>query len=264
MLPLLSIVTVPVTAACVLPARRGGAAAGRRSSSSTLVLFQLLPLLIGIASDEAAQRRLAALRAPSQIVSSSPASSCWSLLAPKFASGVASVYGSNGMWAMLCIACCCRWSPDGFSAVLLAEDRRVLAIGTALRKSGSALVIATTNFRGTMVVAAVIDLLLVSVRDRDDRRHLFRAHGEGGTGDDAADPLAVRFPDAHDRRLHLADRGHDERVQRRAAGPPSRPLQALHRDRRHHSGVCRRHRRRHRARHSGQQDSVAARSIRGI
>jgi predicted Na+-dependent transporter len=81
------------------------------------------------------------------------------LLAPKLAAGVAAVYGSRGMWAMLCITILSMvtgWLLGG----PLPENRRVLGIGTTLRNIGLASVIATTNFPGTVVIAAVMAYLL--------------------------------------------------------------------------------------------------------
>lgn len=158
MLPLVSIVTVPLTARLVLPSTEA-AQLPIGQFVVTLVLFQLLPLLIGVAVGTKLPSVVARLSRISQIVFLLTVVVVLVLLAPKFASGVAAVYGSHGMWAMLCIAILSMvtgWLLGG----PLPENRRVLGIGTTLRNIGLAAVIATTNFRGTMVIEAVFAYLL--------------------------------------------------------------------------------------------------------
>lgn len=103
-LPLLSIVTVPLTAAIpgVLPA----GAADRLPMTeflTTLVFFQLVPLLIGIGVGERAPAVADRLSRPMQIVFFVAVIALLGILMPKIIASVASVYGSNGMWAMLCL-----------------------------------------------------------------------------------------------------------------------------------------------------------------
>ena len=100
-------------------------------------------------------------------------------LAPKFVSGVAAVYGSRGMWAMLCITILSMftgWLLGG----PLPENRRVLGIGTTLRNIGLASVIATTNFRDARHRGRY-GVPLVSVPHRDGLRHLLHPQDEAGS-----------------------------------------------------------------------------------
>ncbi len=157
-LPLLSILTVPITAAWVLPA---GAEARLPVAqfATTLVLFQLAPLLIGIFVGERFPALVPRLSRPVQLVFFGALLVLVVMLAPKLVQGVESVYGSNGMWAMLCLvllSLAVGWALGGPAR----EDRRVLGIGTALRNIGLCAVIATASF-GPGVVAAVLTYFLV-------------------------------------------------------------------------------------------------------
>jgi bile acid:Na+ symporter, BASS family len=159
MLPLLSIVTVPVTAALVLPT---AAKADLPLSHFvlTLLLFQLLPLLAGIAVGALAPGVPQRLGRPLQIVFFASALALIALLAPALAHGVVSVYGSNGMWAMLCLvllSVAAGWllgSPA-------REDRRVLAIGTGLRNIGLCALAATSSFSDPLIAATVLTYFLI-------------------------------------------------------------------------------------------------------
>ncbi len=158
-LPLLSLVTVPLTAHFVLPT----AVAGElplRQVVTTLLLFQVLPLLIGLI----VARRIPAI-APrlvqvSRITFFVTILLVLILLVPKFVSAVALVYGSNGMLAMLCLAVLSMitgWLLGGPAR----EDQRVLGIATTLRNIGFCLVISTSNFREPLIIASVMAYLLI-------------------------------------------------------------------------------------------------------
>jgi bile acid:Na+ symporter, BASS family len=161
-LPLISIVSVPLTAAIpgVLPP---GAEARLPVGQfmATLVLFQLLPLLVGIGVGNRLPGLAQRLGRPVQIVFFLAVIALFAILAPKLVDSVAAVYGSNGMWAMLCLvllSLAIGWALGGPAR----EDRRVLGIGTALRNIGLAAVIASTSF-GPKVLAAVLTYLLVQM-----------------------------------------------------------------------------------------------------
>lgn len=158
-LPLVSIVTVPLTAHYVLPTAEA-AELPLSHFVVTLVLFQLLPLLIGITIGTKLPNIAPRLSRISQIVFLLTVLVVVILLAPKLAAGVAAVYGSRGMWAMLCISVLAM-----LTGLLLGgplpKNRRVLGIGTTLRNIGLCLVIATTSFPGTLVGAAVLTYLLI-------------------------------------------------------------------------------------------------------
>ena len=158
-LPLLSIVTIPFTAALVLPE---GASAHIPLGQFllTLVLFQLAPLLLGIVLGERSPTFADRMVRPLEITFFVAAIVLIAILAPKLAHDISLVYGSNGMWAMLCIVLVSL----GFGWLLggpAREDRRVLAIGTALRNVGLGALIATSNFSGAVVAATVITYFLI-------------------------------------------------------------------------------------------------------
>jgi BASS family bile acid:Na+ symporter len=161
-LPLLSIITVPITAQLVLPA---GAAAELPLGHFvlTLLLFQLLPLLVGISIGYRAPGIAPPLARISRIVFLITLVALLVVLAPKIAHDVTVVYGSRGMLAMLCLvilSLVTGWLFGGPAR----ERRRVLGIGTALRNIGLAAVVATSAFRGTPEVAsAVIVYLLIQI-----------------------------------------------------------------------------------------------------
>lgn len=157
-LPILSIVTIPVTAALVLPA---GAEAQLplKQFAMTLVLFQLLPLLIGIWIGGRFPQLAARMGKFVQPIFVITLIGLLILYAPQLVRDIASVYGSLGMLAQLCLALLSMatgWLLGGPAL----QDRRVLAIGTTLRNIGLCMLI-TTSFRGTLVSATVLTYLLV-------------------------------------------------------------------------------------------------------
>lgn len=153
-LPLVSLVTVPLTAMLVLPA---GAEARLPLSQFllTLLLFQILPLCVGILIAARAPGAANRLGRPLQILFFAAAIALVVVLFPKLVSSVGLVYGSRGMWAMLCLvvlSLVTGWLLGGPQR----EDRRVLAIGTTLRNVGLCALIVTTSFRSPLVIATVL------------------------------------------------------------------------------------------------------------
>lgn len=161
-MPLLSIVTVPITAQLVLPA---GAAAELPLGSFVvkLVLFQLVPLLVGIMIANRAPRIAAPLERVSRILFLITLVALLAALAPKIARDVGIVYGSRGMLAMLCLVIL-SLATGWFLGGPVRQNRRVLGLGTALRNIGLAAVVATSSFRSTPEVASsVIVYLLIQI-----------------------------------------------------------------------------------------------------
>jgi bile acid:Na+ symporter, BASS family len=158
-LPLLSIVTVPVTAALVLPTA-AKADLPIAAFVVTLLLFQLLPLLAGIVAGALAPDSAARLARPLQIVFFASAIGLIAVLAPRIAQSIAGVYGSNGMWADLCLVILSL-----VTGLLLGgparENRRVLGIGTVLRNIGLCALIATSSFGTPLVAASVITYFVI-------------------------------------------------------------------------------------------------------
>jgi bile acid:Na+ symporter, BASS family len=153
-LPLLSIVTVPATAALVLPTAAKAELPIARFVI-TLVLFQLLPLLIGIVVGGRAPAVAQKLVRPLQIVFFGAAILLIVLLIPTIARDVGAVYGSGGMWATFCLVLLSFGTGWLFGAPE-PEDRRVLAIGTTLRNIGLCALIATSSFGDPDIAAIVI------------------------------------------------------------------------------------------------------------
>ena len=159
MLPLVSIVTVPLTAAFVLPSA-ATAQLPLMKFALTLVLFQLLPLVVGIAIGTKAPNLAGRMGPIVQVLFFIAVIALIIAMGPRLVTGVATVYGSNGMWAMLClviVSLAVGWafgSPE-------REDRRVLSLGTALRNVGLCALLATSSFRAPQVAAAVLTYFII-------------------------------------------------------------------------------------------------------
>jgi len=159
LLPLISIATVPITAALVLPTRASAALPMGRFVV-TLLFSQLLPLLAGIVVGALAPDSVARLLRPIKIVAVVTVLVLVVLLIPKFTASITAVYGSNGMWAGLCLvvlSLVVGWALGG----PVREDRRVLAFGTALRNIGLCALIATSSFGTPLVAATVLTYFLI-------------------------------------------------------------------------------------------------------
>jgi BASS family bile acid:Na+ symporter len=161
LLPLISLVTVPLTAELVLPTQISGELP-LGQFVVTLLLFQVLPLLIGIVVGDRAPSIAPRLARISQLVFFATILVVLILLAPKFANSVALVYGSHGMLAILCLtllSMATGWLLGGPAH----EDQRILGIGTTLRNIGLCLVISTANFREPLLTATVLTYLLIQI-----------------------------------------------------------------------------------------------------
>jgi bile acid:Na+ symporter, BASS family len=123
------------------------------------LLSQLLPLLAGIVVGALALDSASRFLRPIKIVAGVAALALAVLLGPKIASSLTAVYGSNGMWAALCLvvlSLIVGWALGG-----VREDRRVLAFGTALRNIGLCALIATSSFKTPLVVATVLAYFVI-------------------------------------------------------------------------------------------------------
>jgi bile acid:Na+ symporter, BASS family len=126
------------------------------------VLFQLLPLLIGIVVGGRAPQLSERLARPLQFIFFGAAAILIILLFPQIVAGVGSIYGSLGMLAMLTIvllSMAVGWLLGGPAT----EDRRVLGIGTTLRNVGLCALIATSSLQNTRVAAAVLTYLVIQL-----------------------------------------------------------------------------------------------------
>ena len=160
-LPLLSIVTVPLTAQLVLPsAKLGRLPLGH--FFVTMLLFYLLPVVLGIVVAERAPAAAPRLGRIFRIIFLLSLLAQLGSLAPRLPHDVASVYGSRGVLAMLCLVLLSMgtgWLLGGPAR----ETRRTLGIGTTLRHIGLATLIATTSFADTLVPATVLTYLFIQL-----------------------------------------------------------------------------------------------------
>lgn len=158
-MPALTVLTFPLTAPLVLP-RTAHITAGDILRS--LVLFQLVPLLIGMAVARRAPAVAERLARPVRIIFVVTLIALLALLAPAIAKSVGSVYGSRAiltMFVLVVLSIVTGWLLGG----PVDEYRRTVSIATALRNIGLCLVIATTDFPGTLVGPTVMTYLLIQV-----------------------------------------------------------------------------------------------------
>ena len=160
--PLISIVTVPLTASLVLPAGES-AELPVTPFITTLVLFQMIPLLLGVAIAEWRPALAEKLGRPMRVVFLISLVALLAVLLPKIVRDVVLVFGSRGMFAMLCIVLTSLAAGWVFG-LPNASDRRTLALGTSLRNVGLCATVATGAFAGEpRVASAVLVYLLIQM-----------------------------------------------------------------------------------------------------
>lgn len=161
LLPLVSIVTVPVTARLLLPPGYS-AHLPLQQFMTTLLLFQLLPLIIGVAIAYAAPAAAKMLDLPLRVIFLIGVLAFIAVFGPTLLKALSSAYGSFTVLASLIIVLISL----GIGILLGGPDpeyRNTMAMGTALRNFGLAALIATVDFRGTLVPAAVICYFIVQL-----------------------------------------------------------------------------------------------------
>jgi predicted Na+-dependent transporter len=164
-MPALSIVTIPLTARLIFSTGvivRPDAAAPipYAQIALTLVLFQLVPLLIGLLISDRAPALAAKLRRPLFFAFVIAVIALFALIGPDLIKAVAAVYGSRGMLAMLVLVLLsvgAGWLLGGPEA----EYRRTLSIATALRNIGTCAVVATAAFPKTLVAPTVLTYFII-------------------------------------------------------------------------------------------------------
>lgn len=178
--PLLSVFTVPITAALVLP-RGEMAELPAAQFVTTLVLFQLIPLLVGVLVAERWPVVAEKLGRPVRLVFLIALLALLVVLLPKIVHDVAVVFGSRGMITMLCIVLLSLATGWLFGAPSMS-DRRTLSMGTALRNIGLCATVATGAFAGEpRVAAAVLVYLLVQMIVVSITGAFFKRSLEAGT-----------------------------------------------------------------------------------
>ncbi len=158
LLPALSIVTVPITASLVLP----GSPISANSVILSLVLFQLVPLLIGILVSARAPQAAARLQRPLLIVVLVVILALLVVLGGPIARAIGTVYGSLGMLASACVVLASLitgWILGGRERA----HRRTLSVGTGLRNIGLAALLATSVFGKGDVAAAVLTYFIIQI-----------------------------------------------------------------------------------------------------
>ena len=160
-MPALSILTIPLTAGLIFPPD-AQAHIPFMSLFVTLVIFQLVPLLIGLLIADRAPAVAQKLQRPLGLLFLVAILALLVVLGPALLKAVASVYGSRGIWAMLVIVLL----SVGTGWILGGPEvryRRTLSIATALRNIGTCMVIATANFPDTLVAPTVLTYFLVQL-----------------------------------------------------------------------------------------------------
>ena len=159
-LPLISILTVPLTAEFVLP-QAARAELPLKQFVVTLLAFQLLPVIIGAVLARRAPAIAEKLERPLTIVFGAALVVLLILFSPRLAQDVGTVHGTRGLLAILCIvvlSAVTGWLLGGPDVA----NRRTLSIGTVLRNVGFCALIATVSFADEpRVAAAVVAYLLI-------------------------------------------------------------------------------------------------------
>lgn len=160
-MPAVSIVTAPLSARLLFPAD-AVAHVPVGQIIVTLAIFQLVPMLIGMLVAERAPAVAAKLVKPLMLLVAVFILVLLVVLAPALMKSVSSVYGSYAIIAAFLVVVFSLgtgWVLGGPQT----QYRHTLAIATALRNIGLASLVATLNFPGTTVAAAVMTYFIVQI-----------------------------------------------------------------------------------------------------
>jgi bile acid:Na+ symporter, BASS family len=180
LMPALSVVTIPITTRLVLP-DYAQAHLPLAKTLITLVLFQLVPLLIGMGIADRAPAVAAKIRRPTSLLFLVAVLALLVLLGPALIKAVTGVYGSRGMLAELVAVLVCigvGWLLGGPEA----PYRVTLGIATALRNIGICAMIATTVFPDSLVAPTVFTYLIIQVIVTTIFRVAFHRQAEPASG----------------------------------------------------------------------------------
>lgn len=166
-MPALSIVTIPFTARLIFSTgliERPDVAGPIPILHIlvTLVVFQLVPLLVGLLVADKAPALAAKLQRPLTLIFILAVVALFAMLGPGLIKAVATVYGSRGiiaMFALVLLSVAVGWLFGGPQV----QYRRTLSIATALRNIGTCAVIATTAFPKTVVAPTVLTYFIVQL-----------------------------------------------------------------------------------------------------
>lgn len=154
-----SVITVPLTLLWVLSDDEK-AHIPMGSFVLKLVLFQILPIVVGYIVGQRAPSVAKKLERPLLLIFLLSAIAVVALLGSKIGDAFAEIYGSGGLLASLLLvvlSTAIGWLLAG----KYPAYRRTLAIGTTLRNIGLASVVATANFPGTSAPEAVMTYLVI-------------------------------------------------------------------------------------------------------
>jgi bile acid:Na+ symporter, BASS family len=158
LLPLVSFLTIPITAEFVLPVSdRVFVPLGQLYA---LLLLQIAPLLAGVLLVAVAPAVARSLIAPLGRITVIALLALLAILIPGITRSLVTIFGSLGIIAVVAVdmaALATGWLLGGPRR----DERFTLAIGTALRNPAIAMVIATEKFPGPMVPAVVTTYFLV-------------------------------------------------------------------------------------------------------
>jgi BASS family bile acid:Na+ symporter len=180
-LPVVSIVTTPVTLNMVLRVDEAiKVPVGH--VMATLVVLQLLPLVLGMLVKHRAERLSNALKKPVTVLSTLGLLGTVVLfVVPRF--DVLGQVAGGGALAIMVFLVVVAWPIGWGLGGRDASIRKVLALGTSLRNIGLCLLLATENFPGTGVAAAVTAYLLIqAIANFVFAKRLARTPTPGGAG----------------------------------------------------------------------------------
>jgi BASS family bile acid:Na+ symporter len=160
-MPAISIVTAPLTARVVFPPQTE-AYIPVSSLIVTLAIFQLVPLLVGMAISDRVPQLGAKLVRPLAMVVAVCVLAELVMLAPALAKSVATIYGTYGAITALLIVLF-SFGAGWFFGGPEKPYRNTLALATVLRNVGLAFVVATISFPGTLVAPMVGTYFLVQI-----------------------------------------------------------------------------------------------------
>lgn len=157
-LPVISLLTIPFMAEVLLPeSKRVFVPPGQLFS---LLTYQFVPLALGAITAAFAPGLSERLRRPIAGFSTLALITLWVVLIPSIIRSLIAIAGSRGVLAAIGIdilSLVAGWILGGDEL----DERFTMAIGTALRNPGIAMLIATTVFAGTAAAAGVTAYFLV-------------------------------------------------------------------------------------------------------
>ncbi|MBV8164841.1 MAG: hypothetical protein JOZ91_11320 [Candidatus Eremiobacteraeota bacterium] len=159
LMPALSIITIPLTASLIFPPDIE-AHLPFTKLLVTLVLFQLVPLLLGLAIASSNPDLAARLQRPLRLLFLIAVVVLVAILAPTLVRSVAEVYGTHGIWAMIILVLLSVLTGWLFGGPQI-EYRHTLSVATALRNIGTCAVIAVSSFKGTLATPTVLTYFLI-------------------------------------------------------------------------------------------------------